>query len=111
MGPDNYGDWVEVTIPELKAYFGFCILMGLVKLPALEDYWKVDPFLHFPPIAGQITRQRFRDISRYLHFSDNTTLALRGQPSLVRSGLLSTTAVSCLGIATIPAVSVQLTRP
>ena len=58
----------------------FCILMGLVKLPALEDYWKVDPFVHFPPIAGRITRQRFRDISRYLHFSDNTTLALRGQP-------------------------------
>ena len=49
MGPAMYADWVGVSVPELKAYLGFSILMGIVKFPALEDYWKVDPFLHFPP--------------------------------------------------------------
>ena len=86
MGPAKYVDWVEVSVPELKAYLGFSILMGIVKLPALEDYWKVDPFLHFPPIASRISRQRFRDISRYLHFVDNTQLACRGQPGYDKLG-------------------------
>ena len=73
-------------MPELKAYLGFSLHMGIVKLPALEDYWKVDPFLHFPPIASRISRQRFRDISRYLHFVDNTQLVSRGQPGYDKLG-------------------------
>lgn len=60
--------------------------MGLVKLPALDDYWKVDPFFHFPPIASRISRQRFRDISRYLHFVDNTQLVPRNQPGYDKLG-------------------------
>ena len=86
MGPAKYADWVELSVPELKAYLGFSILMGIVRLPALDDYWKVDPFLHFPPITGRISRQRFRDISRYLHFVDNTLLATCGQPGYDKLG-------------------------
>ena len=33
MGPAKYDE---------SAYLGFSILMGIVKLPALDDYWKVD---------------------------------------------------------------------
>ena len=36
---------------ELKAYFGFMILMGLVSLPALDDDWRRDPLLHYGGIA------------------------------------------------------------
>ena len=113
MGPAKYVDWVEVSVPELKAYLGFSILMGIVKLPALEDYWKVDPFLHFPPIASRISRQRFRDISRYLHFVDNTQLACRGHPGydkLGRCDRLLTTAAGCSGRATTHTVNVQQMR-
>ena len=42
MGPAKYDEWVEVSVLELTAYLGFSILMGIVKLPALDDYWKVD---------------------------------------------------------------------
>lgn len=86
MGQAKYEDWVKVGVEELKAYLGFCVLMGIVQLPALEDYWKVDHFLHFPPISSRITRQRFRDISRYLHFVDNNTLTPRGQPGYDKLG-------------------------
>ena len=74
MGTEKYQEWEKINVMELKAYLGFSILMGLVKLPSLEDYWKVDPFLHYAPIADRIARQRFRDISRYLHFVDNASL-------------------------------------
>ena len=39
-----------------------------------------------PPIASRISRQRFRDISRYLHFVDNTQLVSRGQPGYDKLG-------------------------
>ena len=73
-------------MPELKAYLGFSILMGIVRLPALDAYWKVDPFQHFPPITGRTSRQCSRDISRYLHFVDNTLLATCGQPGYDKLG-------------------------
>lgn len=31
--------WTPITIEELSAYLGFVILMGIVKLPAISDYW------------------------------------------------------------------------
>ena len=80
MGKEKYCEWEEMALPELKAYLGIFILMGIVRLPAIEDYWKRDPFLHFPPIVSRIPRQCFHDMSQFLHFVDNTTLVPRGQP-------------------------------
>ena len=86
MGPDRYNEWQKITVEELRAFLGFAILMGMVHLPAVEDYWKLDPFLHYAPIADRISRNRFREISRYLHFVDNTTLPSRGQDGYNRLG-------------------------
>ena len=32
--------WTMITLEELQAYMGFMILMGIVKLPSMYDYWK-----------------------------------------------------------------------
>ena len=84
MGTD-FPSWERVTEEELRAYFGFQILMGLVDEPATEDYWRRDE-LHYSPIADRISRKRFRDIHRFLHFVDNTTLTPRGQAGYDRLG-------------------------
>ena len=86
MGEERYSSWDKITTEELKAYLGFCILMGINRLPALEDYWSKDPMYHYSPIADRITRDRYRDISRYLHFVDNSTLTPRGSPGYDRLG-------------------------
>ena len=65
---------------------GFCILMGTAHLPALDDYWSTDHTLHYSQIADRISRDRFREISCYLHFVDNTTLPPRGSPVYDRLG-------------------------
>ena len=70
---------------EMKAYLGFCILMGINHLPALDDYWSTDPTRHYSPIADRITRDRFRAISRYLHFVDNDTLVQGGHLDTIGS--------------------------
>lgn len=69
---------------ELRAYLGFCILMGIVREPEIRDYWSHDELLHYKPIAERISRKRFEEISRYLHFADNATLPQRGQPGFHR---------------------------
>ena len=86
MGEDKYASWKKLTREELRAYIGFSIQMGIVRLPALDDYWSTDPTLHYSPIADRISRDRFREISRYLHFVDNTTLHERGTPGYDRLG-------------------------
>ena len=80
MGDEKYAAWEKVTLDELKAYLGFCILMGINRLPALDDYWNSDHTLRYSPIADRISRDRFREISRYLHFADNSTLVPQGSP-------------------------------
>ena len=74
----------KTTAEEVRAYFGFCILMGMCKLPELRDYWSTDPRLHYAPIADKISRDRFEDITRYLHFADNERLPARGNPNFHR---------------------------
>ena len=69
---------------EIKAYFGFYILMGIVREPEIRDYWSTNPFLHYGPIANKISRKRFEEISKYLHFVDNTNLPARGTPGYHR---------------------------
>lgn len=69
---------------EMRAYFGFYILMGMNKLPETRDCWSTDPSLHYVPVADRISRDRFEELTRYLHFVDNQTLPARGQPGFSR---------------------------
>ena len=86
MGDDKYDKWKKIDTEELEAYWGFCILMGIVHLPSLDDYWSRDPLTHYAPITTRIPRWRFREISRYLHFVNNQHLAPRGSPTFDRLG-------------------------
>ena len=60
--------------------------MGINHLPSLDDYWKLDGVLHYSPVADKITRQRFREIPRYLHNTNNMLLAKKGEPGYDRLG-------------------------
>ena len=60
--------------------------MGINQLPALDDYWSSDRTLHYSPIADRISRDRFWEISHYLHFVDNSTLVPKGSPGYNRLG-------------------------
>ena len=70
LSPENYLKFEKVTSLEIQAYFGFMLLMGINQLPCLYDYWRTDT-TYFAPIASRITRARFLEISRFLHFVNN----------------------------------------
>ena len=61
-----------ITTNELKAYIGFMILMVINNLPSLYDYWKKDPVYNYAAVASKISRDHFKEISRFLHFTDNS---------------------------------------
>ena len=86
MGEEQYSTWKIISVEELKAFFGFLILMGIDHLPSLDDYWSKDPPLHYTPVADRIPRLRFREITRYLHFVNNNDLSPRGNPAHDRLG-------------------------
>ena len=69
---------------EIRAYIGVNILMGIVHLPEIRDYWAKDEKLHYSPIASRMSRSRFEDIVRYLHFADNSSLPSRGEEGYYR---------------------------
>ena len=60
-------EW-ETTEEEIRAYLGFTVLMGITRQPDLYDYWSTNPVLHYFPIASRISRTRFLEIKRFLHF-------------------------------------------
>ena len=86
MGAEKYEKWAKMTVEELKAFLGFSILMGVNHLPSLNDYWSRDPTLRYAPVADRISRDRFHELSRYLHFVDNNTLVPRGSDGHDRLG-------------------------
>ena len=71
LTPEAFDKYEPITPREIEAYFGFMILMGINQLPTLYDYWKTDSTYHYSPIADRIPRDRFIEISRFLHFTNN----------------------------------------
>ena len=52
MSDTQFQKWRPITTDELRAYLGCCSLMGIVKLPSRDDYWKNDPLLNYDPISA-----------------------------------------------------------
>ena len=86
MGGEKFAQWTQVTEQELHAYMGFMILMGLVHMPSLYDYWKKDEIFHYSPVASRISCDRFFELHRYLHCADNHTLSPPGDPGYDKLG-------------------------
>jgi hypothetical protein len=86
MGGEKFAQWSQVTVPELQAYMGFMILMGIIHMPSIYDYWKKDDIYHYSPVASRISRDRFFELHRYLHFADNDVLAPPGDPRYNKLG-------------------------
>jgi len=64
--------WTDVTCQQMKAYIGILIMMGILQLPHLDMYWQIDEeILSTPGLSEIISRNRFQQISRFLHFADN----------------------------------------
>ena len=55
----------------MKAFLGINFIMGIDKLPSLEDYWSTDKCIGNDKIQNVMTRTRFQSILQNLHFSND----------------------------------------
>ena len=86
LGSERCEKWHPITLEEFKAYLGFRICMGVVSLPAVRHYWCRQAPPHQPAITERISRDRFMEILRFLHFANNEALPARGETGHDRLG-------------------------
>jgi len=69
---ENHSEaWQEVTCKEMYCFLAIAMLMTRNKKLCISEYWSTDKFLK-SDIFGQImSRNRFFDILKMLHFCDN----------------------------------------
>ena len=75
---DRFANFRVITRAELKAFTGINIIMGIVRLPNYALYWSNDEFFGNQGIKRVMTKNRFEELSCYLHFSDSSKEPARG---------------------------------
>ena len=68
----------------MKAFLGINFIMGINKLPSLEDYWRTDKCIRNKKIQNVMTRTRFQPILQNLHFSNNDNDNKTNKPYKIR---------------------------
>ena len=63
--------YFETTEDEIKSFLGINFIMGINKLPCLEDYWSTDKCIRNEEIQNVMARTRFQSILKNLHFANN----------------------------------------
>lgn len=63
------------------AFIGMNIAMGVIPLPSLDEYWSIDPIMAHAWFPTVMSRNRFRQILRYLHVADNSKALDRNDPN------------------------------
>ena len=61
----------DFTIPELKAWLGLTLNMGLVRKNSIKSYWSKKSVIQTPIFPNTMSRDRCLHILRFLHFNDN----------------------------------------
>ena len=74
---NNKAEWIQPSLVEIKSYFGIRLAMLMcVDCPRTERYFCEKPdkwIFHTPGFGKVITYRRYIQLSRYLHFCDETT--------------------------------------
>jgi hypothetical protein len=72
-GSSSIATGADITVDDIKAWIGLCIIMGIHQLPQLQNYWSSDPLLGFPAVSKVMSSKKFKKITEVIHVNDNTT--------------------------------------
>ena len=54
--------WNPITLNELKVFIGITFVMGIIPLPAINDYWSTDPIVSHSWFRAVMSRNRYCQI-------------------------------------------------
>ena len=63
---------LKLTTNEIRIYIDFLIYGEIVKAPNYKCCWKAET--RFAPIADSMSRNRFEQRKRFMHFNGNTKM-------------------------------------
>lgn len=63
------GDPIKTSCEEIEDFLAMLLFMGVFNFPAMEDYWHGAS--RFDLIAHIMSRNRFQQLRRFIHFNDN----------------------------------------
>lgn len=64
----------NLTVPELKVFIAILLLSGYNQLPSKRSYWENSSDMKNILVSEAIRRDRFLQICRVIHFSDNNKI-------------------------------------
>ena len=64
-----------VSQDEMHVVLGVLLLSGYCRVPYRELYWADSPDVHNEAVSKSISRNRFREIFRFLHLRDNLQIS------------------------------------
>ena len=72
----NKGEWKQLTVKDLKVFYGLVIMKDIIKLDRDIHYWNTDPAypLLRTSFGDVMSRNRFFQIRRYLYFVFSITI-------------------------------------
>ena len=73
--------WVDTDKDEIWVFLGIVVLMGIHRLPCIDDYWSKDPLLGVQPVQAAMSLARFRALWANLHCEDNSLIVDRDDVS------------------------------
>ena len=72
----------------MKAFLRVNFIMGINKLPSLEDYWSTDKCIRNEKIQNIMKRKRFQSILQNLDFSNNNNDDQTDKSYKIRTAIL-----------------------
>ena len=72
-------EYFNITKDELFTFIGINVAMGLVRLPRVHDYWSTCPIFGLPWFSAIMPRNRFYEISKYLHLAEASKQKKKGE--------------------------------
>ncbi|XP_068232203.1 piggyBac transposable element-derived protein 4-like [Palaemon carinicauda] len=76
----KYRIWKPVTHERMKKFLALSLLMGLIKVQDIKDFWSTFRSTRIPFYGETMPRDEYLLISRFLHLNDNTLNKPRGDP-------------------------------
>ena len=74
-----FRNWRIITMAELKAFLGILIMMGIVQISNIKDYWSSHVALNLPFFRSIMSRDRFIHIFWVLHVGDRSGYSKRSK--------------------------------
>jgi hypothetical protein len=73
LSPRSIWSRSDLSVPEMKAFLGLIINMGLMSLPDIKDYWSSEWITQIKFVGDVMSRDRFQHIFWMMHVGNDTT--------------------------------------